>query len=456
LYSNQAQEKATLFISTITSFMGPFIISSVNVALPSIQKEFNADAVQLSWITTSLLLATAMILLPAGRIGDIHGRKRVFEWGLGLFTLASVLAGLSNSVGMLIFFRMLQGVSSAMFTATGIAILTSVFPPEKRGRVMGIYVSAVYIGLSAGPFVGGILTQHMGWRSLFFGVALFGILSFYIASKYLKGEWADAKGEAFDVGGSLLYSIAILSLVYGASVLPDIKAVFLMIFGLLCLGFFIWFELRIKFPVVDINLFRKNKLFTFSSLAALINYSATFAVAFLLSLYLQYIKGMTPQTAGIVLIAQPVMMAVFSPIAGRLSDRIEPRKIATLGMTITAMGLFLFLFIDGTTSIPSIIGTLILLGFGFALFSSPNMSAIMGSVEKRFIGIASGTVGTMRLLGQMTSMAVAMVVFSVFIGHEEITPANYDLFLHSVRVCFTISSILCVVGILFSFFRGKN
>lgn len=454
--TNQAQEKATLFISILTSFMGPFIISSVNVALPAIQKEFNADAVQLSWIATSLLIATAMILLPAGRIGDIHGRKRVFKWGLVLFTIASVLAGLSNSVGMLIFFRVFQGAGSAMFSATGVAILTSVFPPQKRGRVMGIYVSTVYIGLSAGPFAGGILTQHIGWRSLFFLVAPFGILSFYIASNYLKDEWADAKGETFDVVGSILYSVSILSLVYGASVLPNIKAAYLMIFGLLCLGLFIWFELRIKLPVVNVNLFRDNKLFTFSSIAALINYSATFAVAFLLSLYLQYIKGMTPQAAGIVLISQPVIMAVFSPVAGRLSDRIEPRKIATSGMTITAIGLLLFLFIDRTTSIPYIIGTLIILGFGFAMFSSPNMNAIMGSVEKRFLGIASGAVGTMRLLGQVISMAVAMVVFSIFIGREEITPANYDLFLHSVRVCFTISSILCIIGIFFSFFRGKN
>jgi EmrB/QacA subfamily drug resistance transporter len=456
LPTHQAQEKATLFISTLTSFMGPFIISSVNVALPAIQKEFNADAVQLSWISTSLLLATAVILLPAGRIGDIHGRKRVFKWGLALFTTASVLAGLSSSVGMLIFFRVFQGAASAMFTATGVAILTSVFPPQKRGRVMGIYVSAVYIGLSAGPFLGGILTQHIGWRSLFFLVAPFGILSFYIASKYLEGEWADAKGETFDTAGSIFYGIAILSLVYGASVLPDIKAVYLIIFGLLSLGFFTWFELRIELPVVNINLFRENKLFTFSSIAALINYSATFVVAFLLSLYLQYIKGMTPQTAGIVLVSQPVIMAVFSPMAGRLSDLIEPRKIATSGMAITSVGLFIFLFIDRTTSIPYIIGTLMILGFGFAMFSSPNMSAIMGSVEKRFLGIASGTVGTMRLLGQMTSMAIAMVVFSVFIGREEITPANYGLFLISIRVCFTISSILCVVGIFFSFFRGRN
>lgn len=435
--------------------MGPFIISSVNVALPAIQKEFSADAVQLSWVATSLLLATAVVLVPAGRLADIHGRKRVFTWGLALFTIAAVFAGLASSVGMLIFARVIQGTATAMFTTTGMAILTSIFPPEKRGRVIGIYVAAVYIGLSVGPFAGGILTQHIGWRSLFFLVTPLGILSIYLTLKYLKGEWADARGEPFDVSGSVLYGISILSLVYGASILPDIKAVYLFAFGILCLGIFIWHELRVQFPVVEVHLFIENKLFTFSSLAALINYSATFAVAFLLSLYLQYIKGMSPQMAGTVLVAQPIMMAVFSPLAGRLSDRIEPRKIATAGMTITALGLFLFAFVNKATPVSYIVGTLALLGFGFAMFSSPNMSAIMGSVEKRFFGIASGTVATMRLLGQMTSMSIAMVVFSIFIGREEIAPVNYDLFLHGVKVCFTISAALCVVGIFFSFFRGK-
>jgi len=455
LSENQAQEKAALFVATLTSFMGPFIISSVNVALPAIQKEFNADAIQLSWIATSLLLASAVMLVPVGKIADIHGRKRIFAWGLVLFTASSVFAGFSGSVGMLIFFRVIQGSASAMFTTTGMAILTSIFPPQKRGRAIGIYVSAVYIGLSVGPFAGGILTQHIGWRSLFFLVAPFGIASLYITLKYLKGEWADARGEKLDVVGSVLYGISILSLVYGASILPDIKAAYLIIAGMLCLGIFIWQELRIQFPVFEVRLFSENKLFTFSSLAALINYSATFAVAFLLSLYLQYIKGMPPQIAGTVLVAQPIVMAVFSPLAGRLSDRIEPRKIASTGMTVTALGLFLFLFINNDTNIFYIIGILVMLGFGFAMFSSPNMSAIMGSVEKRFFGIASGSVATMRLLGQMTSMAIAMVTFSIFIGREEITPANYDLFLHGVKVCFTISAGLCVVGVFFSFFRGK-
>ena len=453
--ADQAQEKAALFVATLTSFMGPFIISSVNVALPAIQNDLNADAVQLSWVSTALLLATAVVLLPAGRIADIHGRKRVFAWGLALFTLASILAGFSGSMNMLIVCRVIQGAGSAMFTTTGMAMLTSIFPPRQRGRVIGIYVSAVYIGLSVGPFAGGILTQHIGWRSLFFLVSPLGILSVVITLRYLKGEWADARGEPLDVMGSVFYGISILALVYGASILPDIQAVYLIAFGVFCLGVFLWHEHRVRFPVVEVRLFRENKLFAFSSIAALINYSATFAVAFLLSLYLQYIKGLSPQMAGTVLVAQPVMMAVFSPLAGRLSDRIEPRKIATAGMSITALGLVLFIFIHDATPIAYVIGTLAMLGFGFAMFSSPNMSAIMGSVEKRFFGIASGTVATMRLLGQMTSMAIAMVVFSIFIGREEISPANYALFLHGVKVCFTISAILCGVGVFFSLFRGR-
>jgi EmrB/QacA subfamily drug resistance transporter len=454
MIDNREQEKATLFVATLTSFMGPFIISSVNVALPAIQQEFAADALQLNWIATALLLATAVCLVPAGRIGDIYGRKRVFAWGLTLFTLASILAGCAFSVSLLIAARVLQGGAAAMFTTTGMAILTSVFPPERRGRVIGIYVSAVYIGLSVGPFAGGLLTQHIGWRSLFFLVVPLGLLSLFLTLTRLKGEWADARGEPLDIVGSVLYGVAILALVYGASILPDTAALGLLACGAIFLIVFWFYELRIEHPVVQVRLFQDNRLFTFSSLAALINYSATFAVAFLLSLYLQYIKGMTPQAAGTVLVAQPLIMAVFSPLAGRWSDHMEPRKIATAGMALTALGLVSFSQLAPDTALSYVVGTLVLLGFGFALFSSPNMSAIMGSVEKRFFGIASGTVATMRLLGQMTSMAIAMVVFSLLIGHEEISPTNYERFVDSVRLCFTISAALCAVGVFFSYARG--
>ena len=442
-------------VATLTSFMGPFTVSSVNVALPAIQADFSADAVILSWVATSYLLAIAVFLVPFGKAADIYGRKKIFTWGLILYTFSSFLAVFSFSMKMLIAMRIIQGLGSAMFVTTGMAILTSVFAPAKRGRAIGIYVSAVYIGLSAGPFAGGFLVRYIGWRSIFAVVVPFGALSVFMTMRYLKGEWADARGEKLDLSGSLLYGLSILALVYGASLLPQSVAVYLIIGGLAGLGVFIRIETRVRYPVFEVRLFRQNKLFTFSSLAALINYSATFALTFLLSLYLQYIKNIGPQYAGTILIAQPVVMAVFSPLAGRLSDRIEPRLIASAGMMMTAIGLFSFVFLGDDTATVLIVLTLAFLGFGFSLFSSPNMNAIMSAVERRYFGIASGTVATMRLLGQMTSMAITMVVFAIFIGREPISPSNYDQFLKSVQVAFLIFSSLCTIGIVFSMCRGE-
>jgi len=453
--ADSSQEKSALFVATLTSFMGPFTISSVNVALPAIQTEFSADAVILSWVATAFLLAMAVFLVPFGKVADIYGRKKIFSRGVILYTVSSLLAVFSTSIKVLIFMRVLQGFGAAMFVTTGMAIITSVFPPSRRGRAIGIYVSAVYIGLSLGPFAGGFITRYLGWRSIFAVVVPFGAVSVYMTAKYLKSEWADARGETLDIRGSVVYGVSILTLVYGASLLPRPIAVYLMIAGVAGLGLFFLLELRVPYPVFEVKLFNKNRLFTFSSLAALIHYSATFALTFLLSLYLQYIKGIPPQYAGSILIAQPLVMALISPLAGRLSDRIEPRLIATAGMLITAMGLFFLVFIGAATSKLLIVLTLAFLGFGFAMFSSPNMNAIMGAVDKRYLGIASGTVATMRLLGQMASMAVAMVVFAVFIGREPISPSNYSLFLKSVRVSFLIFTALCAIGTLFSFMRGE-
>jgi len=455
LTPDKSLERSALFVATLTSFMGPFTISSVNVALPTIQAEFSADAVLLSWVATSFLLAMAVFLVPFGKAADIYGRKKIFAWGLVLYTFSSFLAAFSFSMKMLITMRILQGFGSAMSVTTGMAILTSVFAPSKRGRAIGIYVSAVYIGLSVGPFAGGFLARYLGWRSIFVVVVPFGVVSVFMTMRYLKGEWADARGEKLDIRGSVLYGFSILALVYGASLLPRMVAVYLIILGLAGLGIFIRFEMSVRYPVFEVRLFNQNKLFTFSSLAALINYSATFSLTFLLSLYLQYIKNIPPQYAGSILIAQPIVMAVFSPLAGRLSDKIEPRLIASAGMMITAIGLFSLVFIGAGTSKVLIVLTLAFLGFGFSLFSSPNMNAIMSAVENRHFGIASGTVATMRLLGQMTSMAITMVVFAIFIGREPISPLNYDLFLKSVRVAFLIFSSLCTIGILFSMFRGQ-
>lgn len=455
LKSEAALERSALIVATLTSFMGPFMISSVNVALPAIQADLRMDAVELSWIATAYLLAVAVGLVPAGKIADIHGRKKVFATGLAVYTVGSFTAAFVHSAAMLITTRIVQGLGAAMFVTTGMAILTSIFPPQKRGRVIGIYVAAVYIGLSVGPLAGGLLTQHVGWRAIFLIMLPLGIFLLLLTLYYLRGEWWGERGQRLDVLGCLLYACAILSLVYGTTRLPSTVGIGLALTGCLLLIIFIRHQMSARFPVFDVTLFSANKTFAFSSLAALLNYSATFGVTFLMSLYLQYLKGMSPQVAGSVLMAQPIMMAVLSPLAGRLSDRIEPRLLATAGMLITVTGVLLFTMLEPATNLYLVIANLILLGAGFAMFSSPNMSAIMGAVEKRHYGLAFGAVATMRLLGQMLSMALATVVLAIIIGRQPIVPDNYDLFLHSLHTVFAISAALCLTGVYFSWFRGS-
>ncbi|MFH2013118.1 MAG: MFS transporter [Pseudomonadota bacterium] len=446
---------AVLFIATMASFLTPFMGSSVNIALPSIGKEFAMDAVMLNWVATAYLLAAAIFLVPFGRIADIHGRKKIFTYGVVFFTVSSFLSAISTSAVTLIIFRVLQGIGSAMIFGTGVAILTSAFPIKERGKALGINVAAVYIGLSIGPFLGGFLTQHFGWRSIFLVTVPLGIIIISFIFWRLEGEWAEAKGEKFDLVGSFFYALTLIAIMYGFSLLPKISGVWLILIGALGIFSFVMWEMKVNTPVLDIRLFLNNTIFAFSNLAALIHYSATFAISFLLSLYLQYIKGFSPQNAGIILVSQPVVMAIFSPVAGRLSDRIEPRIVASIGMMLTSLGLFLFTFLKGETSLSFIISSLILVGFGFALFSSPNTNAIMSSVEKRSYGVASGMVGTMRLVGQMLSMGIAMLMFALYIGRVQITPEYYPLFLKGLKVIFIIFASLCFGGIFASLARGN-
>ena len=429
--------------------------SATNVALPSIQKDFHLDAILLAWIATSYLLSSAVLLVPLGKIADIYGRKKVYVYGIYVFAISSFLSAISIDPYMLLASRVLQGVGSGMTFATGMAIITSVFPPLERGRAIGITVGAVYMGLSLGPFVGGMLTQYWTWRSIFGVTVPLGIVAAYVCSRRLKGEWADAQGEELDIVGSILYGVGILLIMLGFSIVPSAKSLWAIVCGVAFIGCFTWWELRARSPVFNIELFTNNRTFALSSLAALINYSATFAITFLLSLYLQYIKGLSPETAGLVLVAQPIVMATFSPLAGKLSDRIEPRKVASLGMGITAVGLLLMSFLDRETSLLFIVLDLLMLGFGFALFSSPNMNAIMSSVDRKFYGIAAGSLASMRLLGQMFSMGIATVVFSIYIGRVQITPERYTEFLDSLHTAFIIFTVLCALGVFASLARGE-
>jgi EmrB/QacA subfamily drug resistance transporter len=454
--TNSVTKNVALIIAAMSSFITPFTASSVNIALPTIGSKLLLNAVDLSWVATAYLLAAAILLVPFGRIADIFGRKRIFLYGMAIDAAASIMCAVSHTGTWLIVFRALQGLGGAMIFGTGIAILTSVFPAQGRGRALGINVAAVYTGLSAGPLIGGVLTEHLGWRSIFVLNAILGLMVIAAVLWKLKGEWAGARGEKFDYIGAILYSLAMVAIMYGFSILPGLKGGGLIFIGICGVVGFVRWELKIEQPVLSIGLFRDNTVFRFSNLAALINYSATFAVTFLLSLYLQYIKGFTAEYAGLILVIQPIFQIICSPIAGNLSDRIEPRILASAGMALTALGLILLIFLGSDTKLVFIILTLALLGLGFGFFSSPNINAIMSSVEKNFYGVASGMLGTMRLTGQMFSMGMTLVLFALYIGRAQITPENYQLFLKSMKTAFTISSVLCLAGIFASVARGRT
>lgn len=443
-----------LIIATLSSFLTPFMSTAVNIALPSIGREFAMNALLMSWIPTSFVLASAAFLVPFGRIADLYGRKKIFSAGIILYAISTLLAMFSMSSVQLIVFRVLQGIGSAMIFGTGMAMLISIYPPEERGKVLGINVAAVYIGLSIGPFVGGLLTEQFGWRSIFFiNIPISLIIAYYMFR--IKWEWIGAKDEKFDFSGSFIYIIALAVLMYGFSHLPSEIGFALTAAGITGIFIFIKWELKTAFPVLDMNLFKNNTVFTFSNLAALINYSSTAAVGFLMSLYLQYLRGFSPREAGLILVCQPIVMAAFSPLAGRLSDGIEPRIIASIGMALTAAGLGMLVFIDQSSSLVFIIFSLVVMGFGFSLFSSPNTNAVMSSIGKKFYGIASATLGTMRLTGNMLSMGIAMLVFAVFIGRVQITPEYFSAFLTSARILFAVFTVLCLAGVYFSLARGK-
>jgi EmrB/QacA subfamily drug resistance transporter len=453
---NSVNRGILLAVIMISSFFNPFMGSAVNIALPSISRDLHMNAVEISWIPMAFLLSAAVFLVPLGKLADIWGRKRMLLYGNIFFTLATLMCAFSFSGNFLIASRFLQGIGSAMSLSSGMAIIISAFPPEKRGRIIGWNTTSVYVGLSAAPLLGGFLTKVLGWSSLFYINAIAGALVIAGILYGVRTEWAEAKNDRFDFTGSLIYIPSMSALMYGFSKLPGNFALILTIAGALgIIGFVLW-ELREKSPVLDIALFSRNKIFAFSNLAALINYAATFGITFVLSLYLQDVRGLNPLDAGLVLVIQPIIMAVMAMVSGRLSDRIDSQILSSLGMSMIVVGLILLIFLTTETSHAYLIMTLFILGFGFGMFSSPNTNSVMSSVEKRYLGTASATLGTMRLTGQMFSMAIAAMAIHIFIGSAQISQSNSDAFMQSVRVIFIVFAVLCTLGVFASLARGKK
>ncbi|MFQ5660881.1 MAG: MFS transporter [Gammaproteobacteria bacterium] len=459
MQNNDPQQKslqrAALVMVLLNGFTTPLMLSAANVALPAIAADLKLNAVLLSWIPMAYLMASAMFVLVFGRLADMYGRKRLFMIGTVSVIATSLLAASAGSGAFLIGTRFLQGMSAAMLYSTQVAIISSVFPPARRGHAIGLTVSSIYLGLTCGPVIGGHLIDLFGWRAGFVFHIPLAVLVLLIGWLRVPGEWSAEERGAFDVKGAVLYGFSIVTLCVGVSTLPDSRsfAAIAIAFG----GMWAFFqrERRILHPIFDVTLFSRNRVFTLSSLAAFIIYTATYANVVLISLYLQYLQGMTAGAAGLIMMAQPLTMAAFSPFSGRLSDRIEPRVIASAGMLMTGIGLLMLALLRADSSIIHVVVALIITGLGVSLFSSPNANAIMSAVEKRYYGSATGSLATMRNLGQMNSMAIVTLVFALIIGAVEIKPSSYRELAQAITVCFSIASALCVPGFLFSLVRGR-
>jgi len=451
----EAREKRIiLIVAALASFLVPYTGSSITVALPAMAAQFHADAVTLGWITSAYIISAAVFIVPFGRYADIVGRKKIFLWGVLIYTIASLACAAAPGEEILIMARFVQGIGGAMLFATSLAIVTQVYGPGERGAALGITIATVYAGLSLGPFLGGILTDRFGWPAIFLVNVPLGLIAIALTIREIPHEWADAAGELFDRYGAALYSVMLFSLIYGMLILPD-PAGLAWIAASLALGtVFVWWERRRTSPLIDLSVFSGNRTFVFSNIAAMINYGSTFGVGVLLSLYLQYIQGFPAETAGFILVAQPVVQTIFSPVAGRLSDRVEPRIVSTAGMALTTLGLSFFIFLTPATPLWAIVASLMVLGLGYGLFSSPNTNAIMSSVENRHLSIASGMNATMRSIGQLLSMAIAMACFTIFIGPVTVTPAVYPQLMTSVIAAFVIFTLLCTAGVAASYVRG--
>lgn len=444
-------KKDLLIVGILVSFLTPFVRSSINLALPALAYEFDLSAVFLTWISTVYLLVNAILYIPFGRIGDIYGRKRIFQYGLIIFTLSSFISAFSTSGDMFLVFRIFQAIGNAMIFANLNAMVSSAFPVNERGRAFGLTSMGVFVGLIFGPILGGAITEIVGWRTLFYLDTVIGIIAIYAITRF-KHDWIDAEGEKLDILGSFLLGISLIFIIYGFSDITNSYSLFLMIAGIIGLSVFYLVEKRVAFPLINLGLF-KSKSFTFGNITAFINYGAFVAVGFILSLYLQYLKGYSPLTAGLIVSIQSIAMVIVSPFAGRLSDKIDPRNVSTAGMVLTTIGVALMTLInyDNATYIGGV--SLIIFGAGIGLFYASNTKVVISAVDKKYFGVASATLSNARSLGQIFGMGIVTLVISAILGNAQIMPSNYPELFTSIKIALVAIAVLSAIGIFTSIFE---
>ncbi len=436
-------EKSVILLAAVVSFVTAFI-ANISVALPLIARELAMSNIIQNWVATIFLLAIAALSIPLGKLTGKYGLRRSLLIGIIVTIIGCALSCFSNTSYLLLFSRVIQGIGAAFINVASMALIVSAVPPETRGQALGLNIAGVYIGLSSAPVIGGFVIYYLGWQSIFYIMLIPLIFALYICLS-LDGEWSMYEGS-IDKLGSLVYIIGILLFIYGFTVInTGLGAIFLIV-GLLLLTLFAYIELRLDNPVFEVRLFR-NIRFSSSNLASLISYLATFVITYIVTYHFQYIMGLDSQTSGLLLIVTPLMMAIIAPISGRISDKIDPQKLAAIGMGFVTVAILILCFLNESTPLYLIISAMFLQGIGYGLFSTPNTNAIMSSVPKEETPTASASLAAVRVIGQTLSMGLLTVIFAYVMGNVPIVPEYYPLLMASSRISCIISAILCVVAV---------
>ena len=360
-------ETYVVFVSFITSFFAVFLSNGIIIGVPAIAQDFAMNNVIQNWVPTILFLVVAVFTVPAGQISGKFGVKKSLLAGVVVFLIGSIGACLAFSTESFLIFRMIQGAGMAFLNVSGMAMVVHAVKPQNRGKALGFTVTGVYLATSLSPVICGFLVHNFGWRSMFYVVIPFLVLCIILLITKIPQEWKTYQHDKIDKVGSLLYAIGILLFIYGFTTLITTTGKLLTVAGIILLVIFGLYELRQKYPVFNMNLF-KNKKFTSSNVAALCSYLAIMVVTTILNYHFQYVRGWNAQMSGMILIITPIIMAIMAPNAGKLSDRIHPQKLAAIGIGIAAVALAILTFLTGDTPIYIVILAMVLQGIGMGLF----------------------------------------------------------------------------------------
>lgn len=454
---NPVMRKWLIHSTTILGvFMSTLDASIVNIAMPEITAYFHTTLNNVEWVVMVYLLLISSLLLTYGRIGDMYGHRPVFVSGFAIFTIASLFNSLAVNIWMLIAARALQALGAGAILAVVQAIIADTFSPSERGKAIGLNAMFVSLGLATGPALGGFLVQTYGWQSIFIINLPIGILGTFWAWRILPRK--DKKPQKFDFGGAITIfinlSAFLLALSHGQAWGWNSAIVISLLFtAIVSLGLFIYIEIKCKYPMFNFNLFR-NRVFLASNFSAMINYLTQYTVTFLLPFYLVSFLALPAKISGYLMSIFPLTMMLTSPVAGTLSDRFGSRILTSLGMAVICSGIMILSHTENFSYLIIAAG-LALVGIGTGLFLAPNNNAIMGSVPKSQIGIASGMLALMRNVGQVLGVAISGAVFSVQLARYSYlnSSASFTIALHHT---YLVAAMIGLLGAIVCWSRGKQ